>query len=69
MSHIKNLVYNFIWYSCPELVLNGHLYAAAPPLYRITKNKDKYLFLKDDAALEKYKLDNGKIGPVTRLKG
>lgn len=55
---IENLLFNILWYICPELILNGHVYSAEPPLYRITTKKNEYIFLADDAALEKYKKAN-----------
>lgn len=69
-SHIKNLFLNLVWWSCPELIYNGHVYALLPPLYRVTINKDKYLYLRDEKALVEYKKQlAGKIGDVSRLKG
>ena len=53
-AHIKNLFYTFIWTFCPELVLDGHIYAGVPPLYKVTEGKDTYIYLKDDEELEKY---------------
>ena len=32
-AHIKNLFYTFIWNFCPELILDGYVYAGVPPLY------------------------------------
>lgn len=52
---IKNLILTCLWTICPELILNGHVYVTVPPLYRITKGKDKYVYLKDNEELEKYK--------------
>ena len=52
---IKNLILTCLWTICPELILNGHVYVTVPPLYRITKGKDKYIYLKDNEELEKYK--------------
>ena len=52
---IKNLILTCLWTICPELILNGHVYVTVPPLYRITKGKDKYVYLRDNEELEKYK--------------
>jgi DNA gyrase subunit B len=52
---IKNLLLTFFWSLCPELVINGHIWITMPPLYRITKGKDTYIYLKDDKELEEYK--------------
>ena len=53
---IKNLLLTCFWWLCPELLLNGHVYAAIPPLFRITTKKNEYIYLRDAAALEEYKL-------------
>jgi DNA gyrase subunit B len=69
-SHIKNLFYTFIWTFCPQLILDGYVYAGVPPLYKITENKDTYIYLKNDAELEKYRASHkGKKYLVNRLKG
>ena len=52
---IKNLILTCLWTICPELILNGHVYVTVPPLYRITKGKDKYIYLRDNEELEQYK--------------
>ena len=56
--HIENLLFNILWYMCPELITEGHVYSAVPPLYRITTKKNEYIFLTDNAALEKYKQEH-----------
>jgi len=69
-SHIKNLFYTFIWTFCPQLILDGYVYAGVPPLYKITEGKDTYIYLKDDTELEKYRASHkGKKYLVNRLKG
>lgn len=69
-AHIKNLFYTFIWTFCPRLIEEGYIYAGVPPLYKVVVNKDKYLYLKDDAALEEYRKTHvGKKYEVTRMKG
>lgn len=52
---IKLLLINMFWWLCPQLVINGHIYVAIPPLYRITTKKNEYIYLKDEIELEKYK--------------
>lgn len=67
---IKNLLLTFFWSLCPELVLNGHIWVTIPPLFRITKGKDTYIYLKDADALEKYKSEHkGEKYLVNRNKG
>ena len=69
-AHIKNLFYTFIWNICPQLIIDGHVYALIAPLYRITEGKDKYIYVKNDAALEEWKAQNvGKRYVVNRMKG
>lgn len=69
-AHIKNLFYTFIWNFCPQLIIDGHVYAGVPPLYKITEGKDKYVYLKNDEALEEYrKTHQGKKYIVGRMKG
>lgn len=67
---IKNLLLEFFWWLCPELVMNGHIYSTLPPLFRITTKKNEYIFLKDAAALEEYKAKHrGESYLVNRNKG
>jgi len=69
-AHIKNLFYTFIWTFCPELILDGYVYAGVPPLYKITEGKDTYIYLKNDTELEKYRASHkGRKYLVNRLKG
>ena len=69
-AHIKNLFYTFIWTFCAQLIEDGYVYAGVPPLYRITENKDTYVYLKDDAELEEYRKKHpGKKLALTRMKG
>ena len=68
-AHIKNLFYTFIWNFCPELIIDGYIYAGVPPLYKIVTNKG-YKYLKNDEELEKYRQENvGKKYEVKRMKG
>ena len=67
---IKNLLLTCFWSLCPELIINGHLYAAIPPLFRITTKKNEYIYLRDAEALEKYKEEHkGEKYLVNRNKG
>ena len=69
-AHIKNLFYTFIWTFCPQLILDGYIYAGVPPLYKIIEGKDTYIYLKNDAALEEYRASHkNKKYQVRRLKG
>ena len=67
---IKNLLLTCLWYLCPELVKNGHVYATVPPLFRITNKKNEYIYLKDENALAEYKAQHaGEKYLVNRAKG
>ena len=67
-SHIRSLFLTFIWKFCPELLEKGYIYAAVPPLYKITQGT-KIQYLKDDAALEKFRKTNTKNFELGRMKG
>lgn len=66
---IENLLFNVLWNLCPELIINGHVYSAMPPLYKITTTKNEYVYLKDDNALQSYKVKHKNIQSINRLKG
>ncbi len=50
-SHIATLFLNFFLNEMPELVKNGHIYLAMPPLY-VAKKKDEYTYYADKEKLE-----------------
>jgi DNA gyrase subunit B len=54
---------------CPELIINGHVYSAVPPLFRITTNKNEYVYLRDNATLKEYQKNHTNIKTIGRLKG
>ena len=67
-SHIRALFLTFIWKFAPELIEKGYIYAAVPPLYKVTQGT-KIQYLKDDAALEEFRKTNKKSFELGRMKG
>lgn len=68
-DHIKTLLLTFFFRFMPNLVENGNIFAAMPPLYRVRKGqKDYYVY--SDKELENFKKTSGiSDGGVTRFKG
>lgn len=68
--HIENLLFNILWYMCPELITEGHVYSAVPPLYRITTKKNEYIYLNNDEDLAEFKKTTKETGYIIgRNKG
>ena len=47
-AHIATLMLTFIYRFMPELIKQGHVYLAKPPLYKLEKNKQKWYCYSDD---------------------
>ena len=67
-EHIKTLLLTLFFRFMPQLIENGNIYVALPPLYRVRKNKDYYVYTDEELKKLNEKL-NIKEGGVTRFKG
>lgn len=68
-AHISTLLLTLFYRFMPDLIFEGHVYIAMPPLYKAMPSKGQEEYLYDDKALEKYRKSHK--GPFTlqRYKG
>ena len=68
-SHIRILLLTFFFRFMRPLIENGHVYAAQPPLYKVTRGKEEHYFYTDDE-LNAWFEENGRKGTtLQRYKG
>lgn len=68
-AHIDTLLLTLFYRFMPELIYEGHVYLAMPPLYKAMPAKGEEEYLYDDAALEKYRKRQTGSFTLQRYKG
>ena len=68
-AHISNLLLTLFYRFMPELIFEGHVYIAMPPLYKAMPAKGEEQYLYDDKALERYRKTHKGSFTLQRYKG
>jgi len=68
-AHISTLLLTLFYRFMPDLIREGHVYIAMPPLYKVIPSKGEEEYLFDDAALDKYRRTHTGKFTLQRYKG
>ncbi|MEG1291836.1 MAG: DNA gyrase subunit B [Lachnospiraceae bacterium] len=68
-AHICTLLLTLFYRFMTELIVEGHVYIAMPPLYKMIPSKGEEEYLYDDAALDKYRKKHRGSFTLQRYKG
>ncbi|MDZ4308544.1 MAG: DNA topoisomerase (ATP-hydrolyzing) subunit B [Allopontixanthobacter sp.] len=67
-AHIRTLLLTFFHRQMPEIIRSGHLFIAQPPLFKVNKGRSE-VYLKDQAALDRYLVEGGLQGRLLESSG
>ena len=68
-SHIDTLLLTFLYRFMPELISDGHVYIAMPPLFKVVPKRGEGVYLYDEKALEDYRKKHKDNFTLQRYKG